>query len=58
MRAFVKLRQMLATHRDLARKLEVLERKYDTQFKVVFEVIRQMMVPPERPQRRIGFRAG
>jgi hypothetical protein len=46
MRAFVKLRQMLASHVDLARKLEALERKYDKQFKVVFEAIRQLMIPP------------
>lgn len=55
MRAFVKLRQWLATHRDLARKLESLEKKYDAQFKVVFDAIRQLMSPPERAPRRIGF---
>ena len=55
MRAFVKLREMLATHRDLARRLDELERKYDAQFKVVFDAIRQLMAPPEPPRRRIGF---
>jgi hypothetical protein len=57
MRAFVKLRELLSTHKDLARKLEALERKYDEQFAVVFEAIRQLMTPPEKPKRQIGFRA-
>lgn len=57
MRAFVRLRELLATHKDLARKLEELEKKYDKQFAVVFEAIRQLMTPPEPPpKRRIGFR--
>lgn len=47
MRAFVRLRQLLATHKDLARKLEDLEKKYDAQFRVVFEAIRELMIPPE-----------
>jgi len=57
MRAFVRLRRMLASHADLARKLDALEKKYDTQFKVVFDAIRQLMAPPEPkpPKRRIGF---
>ena len=56
MRAFVRLRRMLATHADLARKLGALERKYDAQFKVVFDAIRELMTPPEPPRkRRIGF---
>ena len=56
MRAFVQLRELLATHKDLARKLEELEKKYDEQFAVVFEAIRELMTPPEpRPKRRIGF---
>lgn len=58
MRAFVKLRELLATHKDLARKLEQLERKYDAQFKVVFDAIRQLMAPPAAKRRRIGFRRG
>jgi len=58
MRAFVKLRQMLASHAFLARKLEELEKKYDKQFAVVFEVLRQLMeLPPETPARKIGFTA-
>ncbi len=56
MRAFVRLREILATHKDLARKLEELEKKYDKQFAIVFEAIRQLMTPPEPPpKRRIGF---
>ena len=55
MRTFIRLRQMLASHADLARKLESLEKKYDAQFKVVFDAIRQLMAPPEPKRRRIGF---
>jgi len=55
MRAFIRLRRMLASHGDLARKLEALEKKYDTQFKVVFDAIRKLMAPPEPKRRRIGF---
>jgi hypothetical protein len=55
MRAFVRLRQVMAGHADLARKLGTLERKYDAQFKVVFDAIRQLMEPPPLKRRRIGF---
>lgn len=55
MRTFIRLRRMLASHADLARKLEALEKKYDAQFKVVFDAIRQLMAPPEPKRRRIGF---
>ncbi len=56
MRAFVRLRQMLSSHADLARKFIALEEKYDAQFKVVFDAIRELMAPPEHPtKRRIGF---
>ena len=59
MRAFVRLRELLATHKDLARKLDEMERKYDEQFRVVFQAIRQLMEPPAPPpRRRIGFRTG
>ena len=51
MRAFVKLRQLLATDKEMARKLDALERKYDTQFKVVFDAIRQLMTPPAAAHR-------
>ena len=47
MRAFVQLRQLLASNTQLARKFDALEKKYDTQFKVVFDAIRQLMTPPE-----------
>jgi hypothetical protein len=54
MRAFVRLRAMALSVEDLSRKLTALEQRYNGQFKVVFEAIRQLMQPPERPQ--IGFR--
>ncbi len=55
-RAFVKLREMLQTHEDLARRLNELEKRYDQQFAVVFDTIRQLMIPPEPERRQIGFR--
>ncbi len=55
-RAFVKLRQMLASNAELARKLNELEKKYDRQFKIVFDAIRQLMVPPSAKTKPIGFR--
>ena len=55
MRAFVRLRQMLASNTQLAGKLAALEKKYDAQFKVVFDAIRQLMTPPEPKKRKIGF---
>ena len=55
MRTFVRLREMLLSNADLARKLNALEKKYDEQFKVVFDAIRELMVPPEKPKRQIGF---
>jgi len=54
-RAFVKLREMLATHKELERKLIALENKYDEQFKVIFEAIRALMSPPEKSKKKIGF---
>jgi hypothetical protein len=54
MRAFVRLRQMLSDHAELARKIEALESKYDTQFKVVFDAIRRLMEPPLPKRRPIG----
>jgi phage regulator Rha-like protein len=54
-RAFVRLRQMLASNAELARKLAALENKYDAQFKVVFDAIRQLMSPPKPKRREIGF---
>ena len=55
MRTFVRLREMLLSNADLARKLAALEKKYDAQFKVVFDAIRELMTPPEKPKRQIGF---
>lgn len=55
MRAFVKLRSLLASHRDLARRLDEMESKYDAHFKVVFDAIRKLMSPLEKPRPRIGF---
>ena len=56
MRTFVRLRQILAGHADLVRRLDELESKYDAQFRVVFDAIRQLMAPPDAPKKsRIGF---
>ncbi len=55
MRTFVRLRRMLATHEDLAGKLDALEKKYDAQFKVVFDAIRELMKPPDESRHKIGF---
>lgn len=55
MRAFVKMREMIGSHKDLARKLDALEKKYDAQFKVVFDAIRRLMAEPTAKERRIGF---
>ena len=54
-RAFVKLRRMALSVEGLARKVDELENKYDRQFKVVFDAVRRLMVPPEPPRKRIGF---
>ena len=56
-RTFVELRRILATHEDLARKMVALEKKYDAQFKVVFDAIRELMAPPVPSKRRIGFKS-
>ena len=56
MRAFVRLREMLASHKDLERKFEALEKKYDKQFKIVFDAIRVLMSEDEKPKRKIGFK--
>jgi hypothetical protein len=57
MRAFVRLREMAAAHKDLAHKLAALEKKYDRHFQVVFEAIHQLMMPPKgvRKSKKIGF---
>ena len=56
MRAFVRLRGILASNAKLAKRLDELESKYDKQFRQVFEAIRQLMIPPEKDQRKIGFK--
>jgi phage regulator Rha-like protein len=56
MRVFVKLREMIASHKDLAKRLDELEGKYDAQFKAVFDAIRQLMASPEPKKTKIGFR--
>lgn len=58
MRAFVRLRRMLHTDAGLAKKLDTLEAKYDRQFKVVFQAIRDLMTPPQKPLRKIGYGTG
>src|SRR4030042_1324624 len=55
MRTFTKLREMLATHKDLRLKIEEMEKKYDHQFKVVFDAIKQLIEPPVKSKRKVGF---
>jgi hypothetical protein len=55
MRTFVKLRRMLLAHKELLKKIEDMEKRYDSQFKIVFEAIQQLIAPPQKPKRRIGF---
>ena len=55
MRAFVRMRRMLVSHEELARKVAAIEGKYDSQFRVVFDAIRALMEPPKTPRQRIGF---
>lgn len=57
MRAFVQLREMIGSNKVLARRLNELEKKYDSQFRVVFEAIRELMAEPQSKVRRIGFKA-
>lgn len=58
MRAFVKLRKILSTHKELAHKLNQLEKKiekHDVEIKAIFDAIRELMTPPDKPKRKIGF---
>lgn len=55
MRAFVRMRQMMASHEELTRRLDELESKYDLRFRVVFDALRKLMKPPEIKSRRVGF---
>ena len=55
MRVFVRMREAMASHQELAQRLNALEKTYDTRFRVVFDAIRALMEPPKTPRRRIGF---
>jgi len=55
MRTFTKLREMISSHKDLAKKLDALEKKYDEQFQVVFEAVRQLIEVEEKPKKKIGY---
>ena len=55
-RTFTKLREMILTHKELQKKIESMESKYDYQFKIVFDAIKQLLKPPEKPKKRIGYR--
>ena len=55
MRAFAKMREILQVHKDLWQKIKKMEKRYDRQFKIVFDALRQLLEPPEKPRRRIGF---
>ncbi len=55
MRTFTRLREIMASHKDLARRLDELEKKYDGQFKIVFDALRALVAPPVKPKRKIGF---
>ena len=57
MRTFTRLMEIISAHKDLARRLGELESKYDAQFKIVFDAIRELMFPPEKLKKRIGFTA-
>jgi hypothetical protein len=56
MRTFVKLRKILVSHKVLLKKIENVEKKYDSQFRVIFEAIKQLMAEEEKPKRNIGFK--
>ena len=58
MRTFTKIREMLSSHKDLRHKIEEMEKKYDSQFKIVFNAIKELMAPPEKQVRKIGFKIG
>ncbi len=56
MRAFVKLRELLLSNKELSQQLQEMEAKYDKQFKIVFEVLQQLMGKPDKPRKEIGFK--
>ena len=55
MRTFTRLRKMLAGHKELQKKIDAMEEKYDEQFRVVFEAIKQLLTENDQPKRKIGF---
>lgn len=55
MRTFVELREMMQSHKELKSKIETMEKKYDNQFKVVFDALRELLAPPVKPKKQIGF---
>ncbi len=55
MEIFIKLREMLSSHKELKQKIDDMEKKYDHQFRIVFEAIKQLLEPPEKPKPKIGF---
>ena len=55
LRSFIQLREFVISHSELSRKLFELEKKYDSQFKVVFDAVEQLMVNPEMPHKKIGI---
>jgi len=55
MRTFTKLREMLMTHKDLKKKIEAMEKKYDYHFKIVFDAIKELLEPPVKTKKKIGF---
>ena len=57
MRTFVQIRKWMNAHKELAKKIEELEKKYDKNFKIVFEAIKQLLEPPVKPKEKIGFKA-
>ena len=57
MRTFTKLREMILTHKELKQKIESMERKYDYQFKIIFDAIKKLLEPPDKPKGKIGFKS-
>ncbi len=57
MRTFTKLREMIATHKDLLKKVEDMEKKYDHQFTIVFDALKQLIIQEDQPKKKIGFHA-
>jgi len=56
MRTFIKMREMLAVHKDILKRIDAMEKNYDRQFRIVFQIIRELDKPPDKNQRKIGFK--